>query len=83
MEIVNILILGIVQGVSEFLPISSSGHVAIFENLLNYKITLPTELVLNIGTLVALIIFSRSDIIQTFKEVIDRKNLNKDNSIYY
>ena len=34
MTLLNSLILGIIQGVAEFLPISSSGHLSIAQNLL-------------------------------------------------
>ena len=34
MSLLNALILGIIQGVAEFLPISSSGHLSIAQNLL-------------------------------------------------
>ena len=36
MTILNALILGIIQGVAEFLPISSSGHLSIAQNLLGF-----------------------------------------------
>ena len=35
MHLLNAFLLGIVQGVAEFLPISSSGHLSIAQNLLN------------------------------------------------
>ncbi|MBQ3010156.1 MAG: undecaprenyl-diphosphate phosphatase, partial [Oscillospiraceae bacterium] len=33
MSIINAVILGLVQGIAEFLPISSSGHLSILQNL--------------------------------------------------
>ena len=35
MTLLSSILLGLIQGVAEFLPISSSGHLAIAENLLN------------------------------------------------
>ena len=35
MSILEAIILGLVQGIAEFLPISSSGHLAILQNLFN------------------------------------------------
>ena len=35
MSLLQAIIMGIVQGVAEFLPISSSGHLAIFKHILN------------------------------------------------
>lgn len=37
MDFMTAVVLGLVQGVAEFLPISSSGHLAIFQNLLGFK----------------------------------------------
>ncbi|MEI6462227.1 MAG: undecaprenyl-diphosphate phosphatase [bacterium] len=70
MSIINSIILGIVQGLTEFLPVSSSGHIAIFEYIMKYKLSLPEELVMDIGTLIALIFFTRHEIIKIIKEVL-------------
>ena len=37
MEILKALLLGIIQGVTEFLPISSSGHLSLFRQLFNFQ----------------------------------------------
>lgn len=57
-ELLKYLILGIVQGVAEPLPISSSGHMVIFENLLGLSIdNMILEIVANTGSLIAIIFF--------------------------
>jgi len=62
------LIFGIVQGLTEFLPISSSGHLLLFSKILNIK---PPEIlfdiVLHFGTLFAVLIYFRKLIINNIK----------------
>ena len=57
MTLLNSLILGIIQGVAEFLPISSSGHLSIAQNLLGLGVEgtddLFFDVLLHLGTLVA------------------------------
>lgn len=66
MSIGTALILGLVQGIAEFLPISSSGHLAVIENLLGLDYTpeenLLFDVLLHVGTLVTVCIFYIKDI---------------------
>jgi len=64
MEIWKAIIVGIVQGLAEFLPISSSGHIVLTQYLLGirevgaeHQPDLSFEIVLHIGTLVSVLIF--------------------------
>ncbi len=75
MEIIKIIILGIIQGVTEFLPISSSAHTILAEKYLGFHIDIATEMVLNFGSLVAMIILMRS--FTSIKDVISTKNALK------
>ena len=63
MTLVDAIILGLIQGITEFLPISSSGHLVIAQSLLGLK--LPgniIEVVTHLGTLFSVIIVFRKDI---------------------
>jgi len=64
-EIINAIILGLVQGLTEFLPISSSGHLAILHKILNFttESNLFFDIILHLATLLAVIIFYRNEII--------------------
>ena len=56
MTLFSSVLLGLIQGVAEFLPISSSGHLAIAEHLLGASGTQPPEffdVLLHLGTLLA------------------------------
>jgi undecaprenyl-diphosphatase len=61
----NAFILGIVQGLTEFLPVSSSGHLVIGQNLLGMKDPeLLLDTVLHLGTLCATVVFLRPQIME-------------------
>jgi undecaprenyl-diphosphatase len=56
------IFLGIVQGITEFLPISSSGHLALLEHFLKVEAGgLSFDILLHVGTLAALVAYFRSD----------------------
>ena len=59
MTLLEALILGIVQGATEFLPISSSGHLVLVEELLKVHVGLILEVTLHAGTLLAVAIYFR------------------------
>ncbi len=54
---IKAIILGIVQGFTEFLPVSSSGHLAILENLFGVAEPVTLAVFLHFGTLVAVIVY--------------------------
>lgn len=66
MSLLSALILGLIQGVSEFLPISSSGHLSIAQNLLGLTVEgsedMFFEVLLHLGTLVAVFVAYWRDI---------------------
>lgn len=57
MTLLNAILLGIIQGATEFLPVSSSGHLVIFQNILGVtEGNLEFTIVLHLGTLLAIFI---------------------------
>jgi undecaprenyl-diphosphatase len=63
-DFIEILILSAVQGISEFLPISSSAHLIIVSNLYELKTSsLLIDISLHLGSLLAIIFFFRKDLI--------------------
>jgi len=68
MEIFQSAILGVIQGVTEFWPISSTAHLAIFPWFLNWNDPgLTFDVALHMGTLVAIIIFFWRDWVTIFR----------------
>lgn len=68
MTIIQAILLGALQGVAEFLPISSSGHLKIVQKLFNLdEVPLLFDVFLHLSTLLAVFIFFRKEICEFFK----------------
>ncbi len=63
MDLLSSIFLGVIQGLTEFLPVSSSGHLVFFQNLLGFKEPeILFDVSLHLGTLLAVFIFFKSDL---------------------
>ena len=63
-DFIEILILSAIQGISEFLPISSSAHLIVVSSLYDLKTSsLLIDISLHLGSLLAIIFFFRKDLI--------------------
>ena len=64
MDIIKYIILGIIQGLTEPLPISSSGHLVLFKNLFNTNMLndVNFEIVVNFGSFLAILFIFRQDV---------------------
>jgi undecaprenyl-diphosphatase len=66
------LLLGLIQGIAEFLPISSSGHLVLFSNLFGLESAgesnLFFDVLLHFGTLIAVFVYYRKDIAEMISE---------------
>ena len=90
-EILKAFFMGLIQGIAEFLPISSSGHLSLFRHFFGFEGAAGLfSAMLHIGTLVAIVIYFYKPIynlfdefIQCFKDIRDKQftlKLNKMNS---
>ena len=67
-------LIGIIQGVTEFLPISSSGHLVLFAQLTNWEDQgLFTDIAVHFGTLFAVLIYLRKDIYHLLTNIFQLK----------
>ena len=74
MGIIESIIQGVVQGLTEFIPVSSSGHTVLLQNLFSGMSDHLFLEFINIGTLLALIIFFRKKIWQILVDVFKNHN---------
>ena len=75
MTVFQALILGLVQGLTEFLPISSSGHLVLLQRLLNINlggVDMLFDITLHTGTLFAVCAVYRKQILGLFKRPLKR-----------
>ena len=63
----EIFILAVVQGLTEWLPISSSGHLVITQKALGLNLPLIYSIMLHVGTLIVVLTVFRKDVSKTFK----------------
>ena len=74
MELIQIIILGIIQGIAEFLPISSSAHLIIFRDIFGIgsfligKYEMSYDIALHFGTLLAILVYFIKDFLKMLKE---------------
>ncbi len=76
MTILTAIILGIVQGLTEFIPVSSSGHLEIVQQIIGGR---PEDFhffleLINFGTLIALIVFYRKRIIEILVNIFKNRD---------
>ncbi len=74
MNIIEAIVLGLVQGLTEFIPVSSSGHLVIVQQLFGMA---PDHLFIefiNFGTLLALAIYFRKRIVEICRDVFINRN---------
>jgi len=71
-SLIEAIILSVVQGIAEWLPISSSGHLALVQNLFGFH-NLPYDVFLHFASIIAVIYLFRKDILKLLK--LDKESL--------
>ncbi|BDU76888.1 undecaprenyl-diphosphate phosphatase [Mesoterricola sediminis] len=73
MTLLIAILLGLVQGLTEFLPVSSTAHLTLAENLLLHRsMPLAFDVLLHVGTLLALVVYFRAEIVQMVMGILGR-----------
>ncbi|MFO7895796.1 MAG: undecaprenyl-diphosphate phosphatase [Candidatus Cloacimonadales bacterium] len=90
MQILKSIIMGIIQGLTEFLPVSSSGHLVLAKHYLGiqFSSSVAFEVFLHLGSVLAVLIYYRKDIAQLLISLFKFKDNSKEhlhnrNTIYY
>lgn len=87
MTVFQALILGVIQGLTELLPVSSSAHLLLIPKIFNWNIPESFDVALHLGTLFAITIFFFKDWIQLiksgFNQVIRKKKTTEGKIFWY
>ena len=67
---ISLLILAVLQGFTEWIPVSSSSQIAIVSHLLNYQSSLFLEVALHFGTLMAVFVYFGKDIVDIVRDIL-------------
>jgi undecaprenyl-diphosphatase len=72
-QILSSIIIAIIQGLTEWLPVSSSGHLVLAEKLLSYDSSLSFDVALHFGTLMAVFVYFGKDITDILQDLLKLK----------
>ena len=73
-ELWRVMVFGIVEGITEFLPISSTGHLIVFSDLLNFEGSVggTFEIFIQLGAVLAVVWYYRRDLWRQARRAADR-----------
>jgi undecaprenyl-diphosphatase len=78
MDIFQAVLLGVLQGITEWLPVSSSGHLAVVQHLFGLDVPVLVDIMLHMGTVLAVVAVFRRDILAIFK-ALARMDIRSEN----
>lgn len=73
MNLIHAVILGLIQGITEWLPISSSGHLVLAQNLLNITESVMFDIFLHLGSVLVILLVFYKDILNLIKGLISKE----------
>jgi len=75
-QLIEAIILGVVQALTEWLPISSTGHLRLVENFFGLELPILFDVILHVGTLIVILIFFRKEVGKMLSSIahLDFKN---------
>ena len=81
LELLSAIMLAIIQGITEWLPVSSSGHLIIAEKILNYHSDLTFNVALHFGTLMSVFVYFGKEITDIFQDLLKFKFHTEDGKL--
>jgi undecaprenyl-diphosphatase len=76
MKMIEAIILGIVQGFTEFIPVSSSGHLVLLSKIMGIQANgITFDIILHVATLFSVLVIFRQDIHRMIRKPFSRSNL--------
>ena len=78
------VVLGVVQGLTEFLPVSSSGHLVLLQHFLGFKgDNLLFDLLVHMATLLAVVVYFWRDLVALARSLVDREAAEERRLLFY
>jgi undecaprenyl-diphosphatase len=75
---IHAVLLGLVQGITEWLPVSSSGHLVIVQKYFGLDVPLFFDLALHVATVIVIIVAFRNDIVEILRSIVTTFRLRKE-----
>lgn len=78
LSVLEAIVLGVVQGLTEWLPVSSSGHLVLVQQYLGYEATVFFDLLLHVGTLAVILVYYRETVLEVLRALARAPRAHRD-----